>query len=159
MGRTICFFVSSIGKIDLVELIWTSLRCRGHLSGRLAFLRVLRRGSCRWIILFGTIGLGYTIVGSRPREARKPRRLAGTLLYMIAVLENEKSFSPSPPHLLQLQVLQMALSSNVIIHGGTFNSAQGDLHINNRNSESGMHDFRSVQKRILIDDPMKDFIS
>ena len=47
--------------------------------------------------------------------------------------------------------------SNVIIHGGTFNSAQGDFHIIN-NDDSGMHDFMSVQKGILIDDPIKDFI-
>jgi hypothetical protein len=47
--------------------------------------------------------------------------------------------------------------SNVVNQGSTFNSAQGD-QIHNRDSESGMHDFRSVQKSILIDDPMKDFI-
>ena len=49
-------------------------------------------------------------------------------------------------------------SSNVIIQGGTFNSAQGDLTINNGDPEYGM--YVSVQKRIirLIDDPMKDFI-
>ena len=46
---------------------------------------------------------------------------------------------------------------NVIIHGGTFVSAQGDVQINNK--ESGMHDFRSVQNDILIDDLMKGFIS
>ena len=43
-------------------------------------------------------------------------------------------------------------SSNVIIQGSTFNSAQGDIHINQ--TDSGMHDFRSVQKSILIDDPI-----
>jgi hypothetical protein len=50
--------------------------------------------------------------------------------------------------------------SNVIIHGGAFSSlaAQGGFHVNNRDSESGVHNFRSVQKRILIDDPMQDFI-
>jgi hypothetical protein len=50
--------------------------------------------------------------------------------------------------------------SNVIIHGSTFSSmaAQGGLHVNNRDSESGMHDFSSVLKSSLIDDPMKDFI-
>jgi hypothetical protein len=53
----------------------------------------------------------------------------------------------------------MAHFSNVIINDGSFkfNSAQGDLHIHNRDSESGMH-FRSIQKSTLIDDPMKDFI-
>ena len=50
--------------------------------------------------------------------------------------------------------------SNVVIHGGTFSSmaAQGGFHVNNMDSESGMHDFRSVQISSLIDDPMKDFI-
>ena len=48
--------------------------------------------------------------------------------------------------------------SSVIIDGGTFISAQGDVSINNRDPEFGMHDFMSVLKRILIDDPMKDFI-
>jgi hypothetical protein len=55
-------------------------------------------------------------------------------------------------------VLQMALSSNVIVQGGTFISAQGDFHNHNRDSEYGTHDFRFVQKSILIDDPMKDSI-
>ena len=62
-----------------------------------------------------------------------------------------------PPHPLPLPVVEMAHVSNVFIHGGTFNSAH-DLHINDRDPESGMHDFRSVQKSIFIDDPMKDFI-
>ena len=43
-------------------------------------------------------------------------------------------------------------------NGGTFNSAQGDIHAHNRNSESGMRNFMSV-KSILIDDPMKDFVT
>ena len=61
---------------------------------------------------------------------------------------------------LTASLYQMAHSSNLII-GSTFNSAQGDFHIHNRDSESGMHDFRFVQKSMLIDDPMnlKDFIS
>ena len=52
-------------------------------------------------------------------------------------------------------------SSNVMIHGSTFNSPQGDLHIHNRDSESGMHNFRSAQKSILIDVPVnfKDFVT
>ena len=55
---------------------------------------------------------------------------------------------------------RMAFSSNVLIssdvsiHGNTM----GDLTINNGNSEYGMHGLMSVLKRILIDDPMKDFI-
>ena len=81
------------------------------------------------------------------------------------LLENEDPMfhlSHQPPHLLNvyLPVVQMAhfKFSNAIIQGGTFNSAQGGLHVDNRDSKSGMHDFRSVQKSILIDDPMKDFI-
>ena len=58
-----------------------------------------------------------------------------------------------------LLVLKMAHSSNVYIDKGTFNSAQGDIHVYNRDSESGMHNFRSVQKSTLIDDPIKDFKS
>ena len=53
---------------------------------------------------------------------------------------------------------EMAHSSNVMIHGSTFISAQGDLHIHNRDSESGKHSFMSVQKSILIDEWIKDFI-
>ena len=53
----------------------------------------------------------------------------------------------------------MAHSSNVFIQGGIFNSGQGGLTINNGDLEYGMHDFMSVLKRILIDDPiMKGFI-
>ena len=54
--------------------------------------------------------------------------------------------------------IEMTHSSNVMIHGGTFISAQGDLHIHNGNLESGMHTFTFIQKSILIDD-VKDFIS
>jgi hypothetical protein len=53
-------------------------------------------------------------------------------------------------------------ASNVIIHGGSFVPVQGDIHIINTttdNRDSGMHDFWSVQKSILIDDPMKDLIT
>ena len=78
----------------------------------------------------------------------------------IAVLIIERGInnpSFSLPHLLHLPLLGMAHSSNVIIHGSTFNSAQGDLHINNK--DSGMHDFRFVQKSILINDPIKDFVT
>jgi hypothetical protein len=38
-----------------------------------------------------------------------------------------------------LTVVEMAHSSNVIINGSTFNSARGDIYINNK--DSGMHDF------------------
>ena len=51
-------------------------------------------------------------------------------------------------------LLEMAHSSNLII-GSTFNSAQGDFHIHNtKDSDSGMHNFRSVQnlKSLLIND-------
>ena len=44
----------------------------------------------------------------------------------------------------------MAQSSNVMFHGSTFNSAQRDFHIHNRDSESGKHDFMFIQKNILI---------
>ena len=48
-----------------------------------------------------------------------------------------------------LPVVEMAHSSSLII-GSTFNSAQGDFHIHNtsRDSESGMHNFRWLQKSI-----------
>ena len=58
-----------------------------------------------------------------------------------------------------LEMAQYSNPSNVIINGGTFNSVQGDFHMNDKESESGMHNFRSVQKSILIDDPIKDFKS
>jgi hypothetical protein len=58
---------------------------------------------------------------------------------------------PTPYTLL---VVEMAHSSYLII-GGTIYSAQSGIHINNK--DSGMQDFMSVQKSILIDDPMKDF--
>jgi hypothetical protein len=66
-------------------------------------------------------------------------------------------------HLLTFYTLPMAEMahfnfSNVIINGSTFNSAHGGLNINNRDPEFGMQDLMSVLKRILIDDPMKDFI-
>ena len=46
--------------------------------------------------------------------------------------------------------MEIAHSSNVMIQasGSTFNSAQGDIHIHNRDSESGTHNFRFVQKSI-----------
>ena len=50
-------------------------------------------------------------------------------------------------------------SSNVIIQGGIFSSGHGGLTINNGDPEFGMHDFMSVLKKILIDDPTKDLIS
>ena len=44
-------------------------------------------------------------------------------------------------------VLEMAHSSNssYVINHGTLNSVQGDFHIHNKDSESGMHDFRSEE--------------
>ena len=42
--------------------------------------------------------------------------------------------------------------NSLISRARPFNSAQGDLHIHNRNTESSTNDFRSVQKSILIDD-------
>ena len=55
-------------------------------------------------------------------------------------------------------VLEMALSSNVIINGSTINSVQGDFHIHNKDLESGMLNFKSIKKNLLIDNPMKDLI-
>ena len=48
--------------------------------------------------------------------------------------------------LYTLPVVDMAHFSNVIFNDGSFkfNSAQGDLHIHNRVTESGMHNLRSV---------------
>ena len=65
------------------------------------------------------------------------------------------SFSPTD---LLATALGMAYPSNVYIDKGTFNSAQGDFHIHNGDTEFGMDDFKFIQKNILIDDPMKDFI-
>ena len=68
------------------------------------------------------------------------------------------NLSYPPPQSLHV-TSAMDHSSNVYIHESTINSAQGDIHINN-NKDSGMHDFRSVQKSVLIIDvSMKDFIS
>ena len=88
-----------------------------------------------------------------------------TLLCGIAVLSDYNRCSIFLTRYLACYTLPVVVemahfqSSNVIIHGGTFNSAQaqGDLHINNK--DSGMHDFWSVQKSILIDDSMKDFMT
>ena len=64
----------------------------------------------------------------------------------------------TPPPYTLLLVEMMAHSSNVIIRGGIFSSGQGDVHIHNRDSGSGMHNFKSVQKSIHINDAMKDLI-
>ena len=57
-----------------------------------------------------------------------------------------------PPNMSRLPLVETAHSSNtnVMFHGGTFNSVQGDFHFHHSDSESGMHNFRSVQKFILI---------
>ena len=67
--------------------------------------------------------------------------------YTFVISERDApSFSPTGTSSLTTRY-QMALSSNVFIDRGTFNSAQGDMiHIHNGNSEYGMHDFTSVQK-------------
>jgi hypothetical protein len=56
------------------------------------------------------------------------------------------SFSPTTSCTTTL-VSGMTHSSNVMIHasGSTFNSAQGDFHIRNRDSESGMYNFGIVK--------------
>ena len=79
---------------------------------------------------------------------------------LIAVENEESSFSPTTTtSLATLPVVEMDHSSNVFIHRSTFNSAQGDFHVHTRDSESGMHNFRSVHTSILINDTMKDFVS
>ena len=52
--------------------------------------------------------------------------------------------SHPPPTCYILPVVEMAHSSNVMIHGSSFNSVQGGFHIHNRDSESGKHDFRFI---------------
>ena len=52
-------------------------------------------------------------------------------------------------HHLTCYTFPVLAIANVIIHGGTFNSAKGDLHFHNRDPEFGMYDFRSVLKSIL----------
>ena len=46
-------------------------------------------------------------------------------------------------HSLVLEMAQSSNPSNVIVHGSTFNSVQGDFHFHNKDSESGVHYFRS----------------
>ena len=58
--------------------------------------------------------------------------------------------SHQPPHYyytlpLVLEMTHSSNSSNVIIHGGTFNSVQGDFHNHNVDSESGVHDYRTEE--------------
>ena len=113
------------------------------------------------LVLFGTIASGNTIrspraESTRPREAKNQdqEKILGLLNFVqnldIAVhLENEENLSHPPPHLLHVASVEMAHSSNLII-GSTFNSAQGDFHIHNRDSESGMHNFRFFPKRLTL---------
>ena len=65
------------------------------------------------------------------------------ILLCIAVLmiDNEESSFINHPTYYTLSVVEMAHSSNLITGPGslsTFNSAQGALHVHNRDSESGM---------------------
>ena len=69
---------------------------------------------------------------------------------VLSMREGQINFLTHHLNCYTLPVLEMA---NVIIHGGTFNSAQGDFHINNK--ESGMYNFNSVQKSLLIYDPIR----
>ena len=116
------------------------------------------------LVLFA---IGYTI-GSPPHEAKiqeKSKReylpVKFVRIWTLLCSIRNKGFHlyHSPRHLRHVPVLEMAHSSNVIIHGGIFNSAQGDFHINNK--DSGMYVLRSVQKsiQVLIDDPIKDFVT
>ena len=114
-------------------------------------------GCCGLELLFVLLGtIGYTI-GSQlvsPQSTTMPRRGKGNeekvetgidLRFVqnldIAAVHSCTYYqvmnrSISLYHLLQC-VVEMAHSSNLII-GSTFNSAQGDIHFNNRDSESGM---------------------
>ena len=116
-------------------------------------------------VLFGTIG--YTI-GSRPREDRKIRirNRFRTRFVIVQKLDNavhgctsyKRTRDRSSIFLTRLifytiTVVEMYPSSEFFIDGGTVSSAQGNFQIRIRDSESGTHDFRSVQNSILIDDP------
>ena len=78
------------------------------------------------------------------QEKRNRFTFKRSSLIRIVCMLDVPSFSPTH-HLtcytLPLSVKEMANSSNVFIHGSTFNSAQGDFHIHSRDSESGMYDF------------------
>ena len=53
--------------------------------------------------------------------------------------------SHPPPHLLHVSSGRDGSLLEYYHPWEYFNSAQGDIHINNKDSESGMYDFRSVQ--------------
>ena len=57
------------------------------------------------------------------------------------------SLSPTTSTGYHSPVLDMAHSSNSqnVINHGTLNSVQGDFHIHNEDSESGVHDFHSEE--------------
>ena len=91
---------------------------------------------------------------SRSRNKFRIRFVQNLDMLCIAVLIREgrinvPSFSPTTS-LNMLPVAERDHSSNVFIHGSTINSAQRDFHIHNSDSESGVHNFRSVQTSILI---------
>ena len=66
-------------------------------------------------------------------------RFLGPLAFLRVQVESVASGLFSQNHVKSKQEytlpVDMAHSSNVIIHGGTFNSVQGDFHIYNKNSE------------------------
>ena len=104
--------------------------------------------------IIGPLWLGFPIV-----FADLNVRFSRFVQNLNIALENEESmFHLSTPNLTcyTLSAVEMSHSSNAIIHGSTFNSAQDNIHV--YKTDSGMHDFSSVQKSTLIDDPMKDFI-
>ena len=115
---------------------------------------------CPRIGRIDNVELVWTRLGSRIRFVQNSGIADNLLCIAVHIKETRNRCSIFLTHhltryTLHWQVLEMA---NVNIHGGTFNSlaVQGDFH--NNNKDSGMHDFRSVQESILIDDPMKDFI-
>jgi hypothetical protein len=74
--------------------------------------------------------------------------IADSLLCIVVLIRERGNDVLSFTHHLtySLPVIEMAHFSNVIINDGSFkfNSAQGDLHIHNRDSESGMHNLSLV---------------
>ena len=61
----------------------------------------------------------------------------------ISLTHHFTSFTITTPPVLEMA--QSSNPSNVVVHGSTFNSVQGDFHVHNEDSESGMHDFRSEE--------------
>ena len=93
---------------------------------------------------------------NRPRSSKKLYAFLGSGLDLgqCVLCQRTIPIFLTPPNMLPLVETAHSSNMNVMFHGGTINSAQGDLHIHNKDSESGMHNFRSIQKIILIDGQM-----